>query len=72
MSPDGLPYVGRFARFSNLTAACGHAMLGVTLAPITGLLVAETLSDRAPSVDLTLLNPDRFARKRRTPKPAGA
>ena len=61
MSPDGLPYVGRFARFSNLTAACGHAMLGVTLAPITGLLVAETLSDRAPSVDLTLLNPDRFA-----------
>ena len=61
MSPDGLPYVGRFARFSNLTAACGHAMLGVTLAPITGLLVAETLAGRRPSIDLTLLNPDRFA-----------
>ena len=60
MSPDGLPYVGRFARYSNLTAACGHAMLGVTLAPITGLLVAETLTGRAPSVDLTLLNPNRF------------
>jgi D-amino-acid dehydrogenase len=60
MSPDGLPYIGRFAGFSNLTAACGHAMLGVTLAPITGLLVAETLSGRRPSVDMTLLNPDRF------------
>ena len=61
MSPDGLPYVGRFADFENLTAACGHAMLGVTLAPITGLLVAETLTGRRPSVELTLLDPDRFA-----------
>jgi D-amino-acid dehydrogenase len=61
MSPDGLPYIGRFARFSNLTAACGHAMLGVTLAPITGLLVAETLTGRRPRVEMALLNPDRFA-----------
>ncbi|MGB8341443.1 MAG: FAD-dependent oxidoreductase [Chthoniobacterales bacterium] len=61
VSPDGLPYIGRFAQPSNLTAACGHAMLGVTLAPITGLLVAETLVGRKPSIDLTLLNPDRFA-----------
>ena len=61
MSPDGLPYIGRFAGFSNLTAACGHAMLGVTLAPITGLLVAETLTGRKPSVEMRLLSPDRFA-----------
>ncbi len=61
VSPDGLPYIGRFAQPINLTAACGHAMLGVTLAPITGLLVAETLTGRKPSVDVTLLNPDRFA-----------
>ena len=61
VSPDSLPYIGRFAQPSNLTAACGHAMLGVTLAPITGLLVAETLVGRKPSIDLTLLNPDRFA-----------
>ena len=61
MSPDGLPYIGRFADFENLTAACGHAMLGVTLAPITGLLVAQTLIGRPPSVEMTLLNPDRFA-----------
>lgn len=61
VSPDGLPYVGRFGRYANLTAACGHAMLGVTLAPGTGRLVAEVICERKPSVDLTLLNPDRYA-----------
>ncbi len=61
MSPDGLPYIGRFGAFSNLTAACGHAMLGVTLAPVTGLLVAQALSGRKPSLHTGLLNPDRFA-----------
>jgi D-amino-acid dehydrogenase len=61
VSPDGLPYIGRFARLANLTAACGHAMLGVTLAPITGQLVTETLAGRKPSVNMTLLRPDRFA-----------
>ncbi len=61
VSPDGLPYLGRFGRHPNLTAACGHAMLGVTMAPITGLIVSELLAGRKPSVDLSLLNPDRFA-----------
>lgn len=61
VSPDGLPYIGRFGRHPNLTAACGHAMLGVTMAPITGLLVSEVLGGKPPSVPLDLLNPDRFA-----------
>ncbi len=61
VSPDGLPYLGRFGRYANLTAACGHAMLGVTLAPATGRLVSEVLGGRKPSVPLDLLRPDRFA-----------
>lgn len=61
VSPDGLPYIGRFRRYRNLTTACGHAMLGVTLAPGAGRLVAEVICERKPSVDLTLLNPDRYA-----------
>jgi D-amino-acid dehydrogenase len=60
VSPDGLPYLGRFARHENLIAACGHAMLGVTLAPISGLVAAELLAGRKPSVDLSLTSPDRF------------
>jgi D-amino-acid dehydrogenase len=59
-SPDGLPYIGRFRRFPNLVAATGHAMLGITLAPVTGRVVAELLSDRQVSVDITMLAPDRF------------
>lgn len=60
-SPDGLPYVGRTQRFGNLTLATGHAMMGLSLGPITGQLVAEIISGEKPSFDLTLLNPDRYA-----------
>lgn len=61
VSPDGLPYIGRFRRYHNLTAACGHAMLGLTMAPSTGLLVSEILGGQAPSVPLEMLSPDRYA-----------
>lgn len=60
-SPDGMPYLGRTAKFSNLTIATGHAMMGLSLGPITGRLVSEILSGEKPSFDLTLLNPDRYA-----------
>ena len=60
-SPDGLPYLGRTACASNLTIATGHAMMGLSLAPITGQLVAQIVSGEKPSQDLTLLNPDRYA-----------
>jgi D-amino-acid dehydrogenase len=59
-SPDGLPYLGRTARFSNLVVATGHAMMGLSLGPITGRLAAEILSGEEPSLDLTLLSPDRY------------
>jgi D-amino-acid dehydrogenase len=61
-SPDGMPYLGRTAKFSNLTIATGHAMMGLSLGPVTGRLVSEILSGEKPSFDLTLLNPDRYAR----------
>ncbi len=60
-SPDGLPYLGRTAKFSNLTIATGHAMMGLSLGPITGRLVSEILSGEMRSLDLKLLNPDRYA-----------
>jgi D-amino-acid dehydrogenase len=60
-SPDGMPYLGRTAKFSNVTVATGHAMMGLSLGPITGRLVSEILSGEKPSFDLTLLNPDRYA-----------
>ena len=60
-SADGLPYVGRFGRYSNLSAATGHAMMGLSLGPITGKLLAEILSGESPSIGIEALSPDRFA-----------
>lgn len=60
-SPDGLPYLGRSARAANLIVATGHAMMGVSLAPVTGQLVGELLAGRSPSLPLGPLNPDRYA-----------
>jgi D-amino-acid dehydrogenase len=60
-SPDGLPYVGRFANYDNLWAATGHAMMGLSLGPITGKLMAEMLSNEKPAIDVALLSPDRFS-----------
>ncbi len=58
-SPDGLPYVGRTASHSNLSIATGHAMMGVSLGPITGTLMAETLCGERPSIEIGMLSPDR-------------
>ena len=63
-SADGLPYIGRLARFENLSVATGHAMLGVTLAPITGELVAQILSGEKPSLPLEPLSPNRYGTAR--------
>jgi D-amino-acid dehydrogenase len=60
-SPDGLPYIGRTAACSNLVVATGHAMLGMTLGPITGRLVAGILSGEKPEIDIALLSPDRYS-----------
>src|SRR5205085_10263394 len=59
-SPDGLPYVRRFEGYSNLSAATGHAMMGLSLGPITGKLMSQILSDEKPAIDLTPLKPGRY------------
>jgi D-amino-acid dehydrogenase len=60
-SPDGLPYLGRPERYSNVTLATGHAMMGLSLGPITGLIVARILAQEPTGFDLSLLKPDRFS-----------
>jgi D-amino-acid dehydrogenase len=60
VTPDGLPYIGRLRRFPNLITATGHAMLGTTLAPVTGKLISEIVEGKQPSHSLTLLNPERY------------
>jgi D-amino-acid dehydrogenase len=60
-SPDGLPYIGRTGKYQNLLIATGHAMMGLSLAPITGRLIEQLIHQEQPAIDLRLLSPDRFA-----------
>lgn len=60
-SPDGLPYIGRTKRYPNLSLATGHSMLGLSMGPITGKLIAEVISDETTSLNITALSPDRYA-----------
>ncbi len=60
-SPDGLPYLGRSRRFENLILATGHAMMGMSLGPISGKIVGELVSGEKASVDLTLAESERYS-----------
>ncbi len=58
-TPDGLPYIGKSSKCKNLTIATGHAMMGWSLGPATGKLVAEVIEDKKTSLDLNPFHPDR-------------
>lgn len=60
LSPDTLPILGRTQRYENLIFATGHGMFGISLAPITGYLVAQIAANSSPTCDITPLSPDRF------------
>ncbi|MBS1885470.1 MAG: FAD-binding oxidoreductase, partial [Actinobacteria bacterium] len=60
-TPDGLPVVGRLDRDGRVIVAAGHAMLGLTLAPITGALVGGLLEGgSSPEPTLRALSHRRF------------
>jgi D-amino-acid dehydrogenase len=60
-SPDGLPYIGRTPAVSNLIVATGHAMLGMSMGPVTGKIVCDLLLDNPPPIDLQSFSPARFS-----------
>jgi D-amino-acid dehydrogenase len=60
VSPDGLPYLGRSRSRPNLIVATGHAMLGLSLAPISGRIVAALAAGERPPIDVGLLDPERY------------
>jgi len=59
-TPDGLPLLGWSKQIPNLAIACGHAMLGLSLAPITGKLIAQLLDGQPTEIPLDGLAPNRF------------
>jgi D-amino-acid dehydrogenase len=59
-TPDGLPIIGLHPRADRVVLATGHGMLGVTLGPLTGRLVADLIAGRADHPALPRLSPERF------------
>lgn len=60
VSPDGIPYLGIIKGLPNLIAATGHAMMGVSLGPVSGRLVADLLAGDTPFRPIEGLAPGRF------------
>jgi D-amino-acid dehydrogenase len=59
-TPDGLPVIGPHPRAERVILATGHGMLGVTLGPLTGRLVAGLVAGTADHPALSRLSADRF------------
>jgi D-amino-acid dehydrogenase len=59
-TPDSLPILGRSTRVPNLLLATGHAMLGLTLAPISGRVVADSVINGSSDSLASALLPARF------------
>jgi D-amino-acid dehydrogenase len=59
-TPDGLPLIGPVDGIDNLVLAAGHAMLGITLAPATGEMVAALVSGEHTNAVTRDFRPSRF------------
>jgi D-amino-acid dehydrogenase len=60
MTFDGKPIIDRSPRLGNVVIAAGHSMLGLSMAPATGKLVAELLDGATPHVDPAPYRVTRF------------
>ena len=57
---DGLPILGRTNNPQNFVIATGHAGEGVTLAPITGKLISELITENTTSISIDAFAFSRF------------
>jgi D-amino-acid dehydrogenase len=60
-SPDGVPYVGWTRAAGRLIVATGHAMMGMSLGPVTGEMVGRLACGEEMGFPSEPLSPDRFA-----------
>lgn len=57
---DGMPAIGAVKSKPGLFVATGHAMMGMTLGPVTGKAIAQLIAGENPCIDLSMLDPERF------------
>ncbi|MEM5338521.1 NAD(P)/FAD-dependent oxidoreductase [Paraburkholderia azotifigens] len=58
--PDGVPVLGRASASERVIYAFGHQHLGLTLAGVSGRIVADLVARRAPPLDLSRYAATRF------------
>jgi len=61
MTWDSLPIIGRVAHLPNALLATGHNMLGLSLAPVTGMAIADLIAERPTDLPLDAVSPARFS-----------
>lgn len=61
VTADCLPVIGRDPKRDNLFYAAGHAMLGVTMGPVTAKAIADLICSGSISFDIGAFDPARFA-----------
>ena len=44
VSPDGMPIIGRSVKYSNLFTGTGHAMMGISLGPVSGSILSDLIT----------------------------
>lgn len=61
-SIDNHPLIGPWDPVPGFWLAAGHEGLGISMAPVTGLLIAEQIAGRTPTVNVTPYLPGRFVK----------
>lgn len=61
LTPDGLPLIGRLPDHLNTYVATGHAMQGLTLAPVTASLVSDLITAGHSDIESSPFDPGRFS-----------
>jgi D-amino-acid dehydrogenase len=64
MTPDGLPFIGQMPGSSRVVVATGHNMLGLTLAPATGRVIADLVMTGRAGIDVAPFSVGRFSWRR--------
>jgi D-amino-acid dehydrogenase len=59
-TPDGLPVIGQASGCADVVHAYGHGHIGLASGAMTGRLVADLVSGKAPTIEIGPFSPQRF------------
>lgn len=71
LTPDGLPVMGKIPNLENGYIASGHGMVGVSMAPATGVIISQLIANGTTDYDISPFRPDRFTKEKKRPKEIG-